>query len=45
LKKYAYGPDRTLTVQIRVWSGTYTLYIIMTRNEIYKENIDENYIC
>jgi hypothetical protein len=23
LKKYAYGPDRTRTVQIRVWSGTY----------------------
>ena len=23
LKKYAYGPDRTRTVQIRVCSGTY----------------------
>ena len=28
VRAYAYGPDCTRTVQIRVWSGTYTFIIV-----------------
>ena len=35
LKKYAYGPDRTRTDQIRVCSGTYTLLgIVACKNKL-----------
>ena len=29
VRVYSYGPDRTRTVQIRVWSGTYIIYTMI----------------